>query len=296
MKMPTHCHLCGKPKIPAELVPSYSPFHPSGRTSLCYSCTESMVDGQDLNQVDRWCQFANMAFLPDEWRKLFRQHSTQAFKRYAESYHSINYYKYDWSTQNAKLIELAKKGTLEFTLEELQPQIIAELKQAWGDLPQADLLKLETLFNDSLQDYTISSANERDMLRKICRLSLMIDLDFNKNVVDKDKLGEYNKLMTSLQKVVEKNEGNKITSLGQILAFIEQNGYKPNFYDGIPRDELDLLERNIKEHITDAVLSAVNISEVYEQRKLAYSKGENEDNPEIEDDDDEEDDDDDDEE
>ncbi len=232
-----------------------------------------MVDPADLNQVDRWCQFANMAFLPDEWRKLYRQYGDSAFQRYAESYHSINYYKYDWGEQNQKIIEIATKGLADLQLDELAEAKYAELSRVWGGtFSHTELIQLEELFNSSLDDYTVSAATDRDMLRKVCKLSLMVDKDFAEGRVDAAKLKQYESLLVSLQKAVEKNETGGITSLGQILAFVERNGYKPSFYDGIPRDELDMMEQNIKEHISDAVTSAVNISEIYEQRKRALSK------------------------
>lgn len=271
--MTNTCHICNKSKQPHDFVPSYSPFHPSGRTSLCYDCAKTMVDPTDLNQVDRWCQFANMAFLPDEWRKLYRQYGDSAFQRYAESYHGINYYKYDWGEQNQKIIEIATKGLVDLELEELTDAKYAELSRVWGGtFSHAELIQLEELFNSSLQDYTVSAATDRDMLRKVCKLSLMVDKDFAGGRVDAAKLKQYESLLASLQKAVEKNETGGITSLGQILAFVERNGYKPSFYDGIPRDELDMMEQNIKEHISDTVTSAVNISEIYEQRKRALSK------------------------
>lgn len=261
------CHACATNRSALELVPSHSPFWPTGRTSLCYACVESMVDGEDLNQIDRLCQFANIAFLPEEWRKMWKQHEKNAFKRYCESYYSINYYKYDWSEQNETLKAKASKGTIELELDELRPDLLAKLKMEWGDLPERDLIALEELFNTSLADYAIYTAQEREMMKKICRLSLLIDHDFNNQIVDKDKIAQYDKLLTSLQKVVDKNESNGINTASDIVEFIERNGYVANFFDTLSRDEYDLIINNIHEHNRDLVLSAINISEKYESRK-----------------------------
>lgn len=262
-----HCHTCNQSKSAMELVPSHSPFWPTGRTTLCYSCVECTLDGNNLNHIDRLCQFANIAFLPEEWRKMWKQHSNKAFRRYCESYYSINYYKYDWSEQNEALKAKASKGTIATELDELRPELLAKLKQEWGDLPERDLLFLEELFNTSLSDYAIYTAQEKEMLKKICRLSLLIDHDFDNSVVDKDKIAQYDKLLTSLQKVVDKNESEGINTAGKIVEFIERNGYVANFYDNLSRDEYDRLISNIHEHNKDLVLSAVNITEKFEARK-----------------------------
>lgn len=261
------CATCNTKKSIMEMVPSHSPFFPSGRTTLCYSCVESIVDGNDLNQVDRLCQFANIAFLPDEWRKMWKQHEIKAFKRYCESYYSINYYKFDWAEQNEHLMDLAKKGTVDLELDELRPALMEKLRIRWGEMPERDLLLLEELFNTSMDDYAIYTGQEKQMLGKICRLSLMIDNDFMNNVVDKDKISQYDRLLTSLQKVVEKNETDGITTAADIASFIERNGYVANFYDGLPRDDYDRIIQNIHEHNRDLVLSAVNITDKYESRK-----------------------------
>lgn len=267
------CEMCNKSQPEAEYMPSSSPFWPRGHIHICYTCVEELVDGEDLNQVDRLLQLANMAFMPQEWRKLWKREGLKAFRKYANLYNDFNYYKYDWAEQNEKLMETAKQGTIDMELEELKPSYLRELRKTWGDLEEADLVWLETYYNNIISDYNVKEETQRDLFRKICRMSLRIDKDLMKGNIDKDFMTQYNNYMNSARKDLEKKDSNAITSVGQIVEFIERNGYRANFYDGVPRDEIDMIIENIKEYIADLVRGETNLPEIYAQVKQRYDRG-----------------------
>lgn len=267
------CEMCNKSQAEAEYMPSSSPFWPRGHIHICYTCVEQLVDGNDLNQVDRLLQLSNTAFIPQEWRKLWKREGFKAFRKYANLYNDFNYYKLDWSEQNEKLMEMAKQGTIEVELEELKPAYLNQLKRRWGDMEEFDLLWLETYYNNIMSDYNVQEETQRDLFRKICRMSLRIEKDLQNGTIDKDFMTQYNNFMNSALKNIEKKESNAITSVGQIVEFIERNGYRANFYDGVPRDEIDMIIVNIKEYIADLVRGETNLPEIYAQVKQRYDKG-----------------------
>lgn len=248
-------------------MPSTGYLWPNGHINICYACIESFIDGENLNEVDRLMQHANMAFLPNEWRKLWKREGNKAYRKYASAYNEINYYKFDWEEQNKKLKQLAKEGIIQTELDELKPELIARLKLIWGNLDDLDLIRLEKFYNSSLSDYNVQTEAQKDMLRKIARLSVLIDQDLAVGAVDKDKLSQYDKLMTSALKTLETTQAEGITAIGQVIEFIEKNGYKPHFYEGIPRDEIDMIQHNIQDYLRDLVQGEVNLTELYERKK-----------------------------
>lgn len=260
------CAQCNKEKTKTDFIPSTGLFWPEGISNICYSCVETMVDGNDLNQIDRLCQHVNVAFLPDEWRKIWKREGKLSFRKFFGSHYEINYYKYDWQEQNERLMDIAKLGLIELEIEELKPKLLQELKIRWGDLPELDLVRLERYFNASLNDYNVTAETQRDLLRKICRISILIDQDLINSKVDKDKITNYEKLMSTALKTLEASKTEGISSVGQICDFIERNGYKPRFYEGIPRDEIDMIEQNIKEYLRDLVQGEVNLTDIYERK------------------------------
>lgn len=266
------CELCKENFPQTEFAPTSSAFFPNKHINICFSCVEKNVDGNNLNQVDRFLQHCNIAFFPNEWRKMWKREETNAFRKYTHTYYDLKFVKHDWGEQNKKLEELARKGATNYELEELRPEYITELKLTWGDLSELDLVRLEKYYNSSLNDYNVQTETQRDMLRKICRISVLIDDDLAKGVVDKDKVAQYDKLMGSALKTLETTQGEGITSIGEIVAFMEQNGFQPKFYSGIPKDEIDLMMENVQEYLRDLVLGEVNLTDLYEGKKRAQER------------------------
>jgi hypothetical protein len=274
------CKKCKKNKTMQEFAPAYSPFWLDGHIDICYDCLGEMVDYSNLNEVDRLCQYANMAFLPEDWRKMFKREGDAAFRKYANIYNEINYYKYDWGQQNEALKVLAEEGVVELEIEELRPSKLKELRLKWGDVvTESDLVRMERYFNRSLSEWAITKETEKDQLRKIVRLSVMMDNNLATGKPDKDLLGMYDKLVTQLHKTVGNKQQVGYNSLSQLTAFIERNGYKPQFYDGVPRDEIDMMMNDIQSYLRDLVSSEVNFEEMLER---AIEKKRKRDNPKSE--------------
>ncbi len=261
------CEKCNTNKDKSKFAPTTSKFFPSGHINICFPCVNKHVSGDDLNQVDRFLQHCNIAFYPNEWRKIWKREPHTAFHKYTHTHYDLKYTKYDWGEQNEKLKDVARKGVIDSELEELSPFLIQELKIKWGDLPEIDLIRLERYYNASLSDYNVSTEVQRDILRKICRLSLIIDSNLTEGKIDKDAITQYDKLMNSALKTLETSQSEGITSVSEVVAFIEQNGFQPKFYTGIPRDELDLMEQNSQEYLRDLILGEVNLTDLYEARK-----------------------------
>ena len=266
------CDLCKQSLPISQFAPTSSPFFPSGRINLCFGCVESNLDQTNLNQVDRFLQHCNIAFYPNEWRKMHKRDPVAALRTYTNTYYDMKYVKHDWGTQNTKLQQLAREGLIDTQLEELEPQLIAELRATWGNLDTETLKRLERYYNSSLNDYNVQIEAHRDLLRKICRLSIMIDDDLAQGIVDKDKITQYERLMSTMMKTLEEATGEGISSIGEIVTFMEQNGFQPNFYSGVPRDEMDLLMENMQEYVRDLVLGEVNLTELYEGKKRAMER------------------------
>lgn len=266
------CQYCERDLPLSKFPAASSPFWSDGYANICYECTPGIVDKNNLNQVDRWCQWINLAFFPNEWRKIV-QREAEPFKAYVAAHKDLNYYKYDWSEQNKKLMNLAATGLVELEIEELAPHAMEKLKKIWGsETAEKDILLMEERYNASLNDYNVATDAQRDQLRKTARLSVIIDRQLEKGKVDKDMMSMYDKLLTSVTKTLETMEGEGISSISELVEFIERNGYQATFYDGVPRDEIDMIMNNIQEYLRDLVEGEVNLTELYEEKKRMLNK------------------------
>jgi len=263
MTTDTKCERCGKYKGPQHFMPTHSKLWQKPHINLCYDCIPQLVNGDNLNEVDRLMQFANIAFFPEEWRKIWRREGASAYKQYAAAYFENNYLKYDWSAQNEKLKQLAKSGLIETTMMELEPSMVKELKLKWGNLPDHQVMNLEKFYNAAMGDYNVQTEIQRDTLRKLARISLLIDVDLLNGITDKDKITNFTNLQKELLKNLETTEGDSINTLAQIVTYLERNGFKPKFYDGLPKDEYDMMIENMKEYTADLVATEANLGELY---------------------------------
>ena len=235
-------------------------------------------DYNDLNVANRICQLFNVAFFPDDWLKLFRQNEPEvALRQYVASFFGVNMRTYDWSEQNEKLMKVAENGIIDNEIEVLQPQLEQELRQTWGpNIDTEKLLRLEQQYNASVSDYNLSTDIQRNMLRKIVRMSLMIDEQLDAGMVDKDLIAQYKNLVKDLTSSAEKAESTSINSVSQLLERMEVLGFRPNFDFGTPRDKIDKVLENIQDYNRDLFLGETLIQEQYEQTKELLQNIDNE--------------------
>jgi len=273
------CRVCNKTKDQSDFPTVRSPFYPSGKADVCFSCLQTMVDLEDLNQVNRLCQFLNLAFLPGEWVKIYkREGASKAIRYYSEVYCQNNYITQDWSEANERLIKMAKEGVEKFEIEELKESELKRLQRIWGEsIEPTDLMRMEAGYNQSLQDFAAEKEAERDLLRKMVRISTIIDRGLESGKVEKELFAMYDKLYTQVTKTLASKESSGFSALSEITSFLERNGFQPQYYDGIPKSEADIIIEDIKEYLRDLVAAEVNFSEMVEralQKKHRKDAGE----------------------
>ena len=66
------CIRCNTTKPLEEFVSTKSKFFPGGRSLICITCYERMVDQENLGEVDKLCQHLDIPFLVNQWTKLYK--------------------------------------------------------------------------------------------------------------------------------------------------------------------------------------------------------------------------------
>lgn len=78
----------------------------------------------------------------------------------------------------------------------------------------------------------------------------------------------YNNLLSTVSKQLEVASGGaNMSSLSELVEFIERNGFKPNPQIDVPLDEIDLIESNLFDYQRALINNDPNIAELYHQRK-----------------------------
>ena len=268
--MKKQCNKCNT-KFPIHnFPPSASPFAVDKLSDWCADCIEEFFDLTNKNHINRILQYLNIAYYPLEMDKFMAKEDTaiKGLLTYLRAYSDNKMPVQDWHKMEERYKQTAKDGNLPNHLDqELSEIFLKELKLEWGDNYSAtDLLRLNKLFNASLLEYSLESSIDKDKIKKIVQLSLLIDKTLQQGEVNKDMLSQYANLAKTTSDF-KKTSGDTIDSLSALVEFIERSGYKPRFYDGLPRDEYDLILQDYKDYITRLINNEGSLLEVIEQRK-----------------------------
>ena len=282
------CDKCHQNKGKESFIEVKSPFFSDGVLPICANCIEKMmlINAGDFNFYDKLCQWADIPFLVEEWSKLYQFNAEKTFEIYAKMYKKGQYENADWREVNKKYQELAKQGKLHNEIPELQEEEYQKLRRDWGEnYTTQELIALENLFQGILNTQNISNKLQSTDVRRICKISLIIDDKIREGVDFKDDLANYEKLVkiAALSPKDVKN-ANDFNSVGELFAYLEKKGWENKFYDGTNKDIVDETMKNIQLYVRNLYVNETGISEDIERRieglKIAKELEEEYDTPE----------------
>jgi hypothetical protein len=276
------CAECGT-TIPSNMLfHTSSLFIPSGYIPFCIDCLCKKIDMRNLEQVDKFFQYADWPFQPNKWLLLCKgslepQAILQSYyKLYIAQMYKEGYAeKVDWKTATKELMQLAEQGKLVDSLsEEKQKKYEKELRSFWevdAETPQYTIQQLENLqkLYADLERTQNATGMQTDQAKKLCRLSLDMDIAQRNH-----ELELYAKLMnayTALVKVAEftpksSQSSSSFESVGELVAFLEKTGFINKFYDGEERDIVDKTIKSQQIFLRRIVSGESGLSEKIEQR------------------------------
>ncbi len=268
------CKMCFTIKEVSEFACTPSPFFKDGYSDICYSCAAEHIDIRDLRTMEAYCRYVGIAFLPDEWLNIASKQEEQNLKnvdllrRYFEAFAGVADRGLDWKEVNDKWARYLDKNYASGEISLLRGEKMQEFKKKWiTDYTYDQYVWLEDYYQGMLESYNVKTESHRDYLRKICKLSLEMDLALSRGE-DISKLSNaYDKLMSSAKftEADRKNSG-AISSVGEIIAYIEKRGYMPHFYDGKDRDEVDVTISNLQEYTRNLVLGEPTLQDIVQTR------------------------------
>ena len=264
------CDKCHQNKGKESFIEVKSPFFSDGVLPICANCIEKMmfINAGDFNFYDKLCQWADIPFLVEEWSKLYQFNAEKTFEIYAKMYKKGQYENADWREVNKRYQELAKQGKLHNKIPELQEEEYQKLRRDWGEnYTTQELIALENLFQGILNTQNISNKLQSTDVRRICKISLIIDDKIREGVDFKDDLANYEKLVkiAALSPKDVKN-ANDFNSVGELFAYLEKKGWENKFYDGVSKDIVDETMKNIQLYVRNLYVNETGISEDIERR------------------------------
>ena len=245
------CSYCNREQPIADYTRTRCKFFSDGYLPICNSCLDLIVrscnDNERWDKVNKLCQWADVPFLPQEWEKIYGADTNGWFATYCRVFGAKTYEGVNWQEYNDIYLKLHQSDQLKDEVPGYEEEKYKMLVKKWGPYEHSELDQLEDLFSETVATQNVTTGNQIDQLKKICKTSLLIDERIAAGQPYKDLMDSYEKLIKTAE-LTPKNtkNSNDFDSFGEVGAYLESLGWLNKFYDGAVRDEVDETMKNVQ--------------------------------------------------
>lgn len=243
------CTCCGGAYGAEFYCKTKSLFFPDGYLPLCNKCVENILLENEYNWkvVDKFCQYIDIPFVPEQFEKIKDMNQTNVFSTYADLFFEEEYENLDWQTYFYEFKKLKEQKMIEDELPGLRDEKYKKLVEKWGPYEFSELNYLEQLLNGLLTTQNINGALQFDQALKVCKISLELDSRIREGADFDKMLTAYDKLVKTAE-FTPKNTKNAsdFDSVGELMKWMEKRGHITRFYDNATRDIVDETIKNIQ--------------------------------------------------
>lgn len=278
------CGICSKPKLLQEFVPAGANtiFQKDTLSTVCYDCVCEMIEFNDLDAVNKLCQFLDIPFLANDWLNLYKStdNKRKILEDYIKTVRSSEYSNATWKEYTLLWDKARETDAVLSKLPTLSADLFIYLRKKWGsydDFGVEDYLKMESYEKNTLKYYNFRDEARRDMIRKLALVSVLID----KKLAAGDTrevstlISSYQSLMkeSGIQNAVQ-NDTETIESLSELIAFLEEHGWLMDYKVTETRDVVDATIRNFQQYVAGLVSgSGEEITQMYNAKLMEEQAG-----------------------
>ena len=278
------CGICSKPKLLQEFVPAGANtiFQKDTLSTVCYDCVCEMVEFNDLDAVNKLCQFLDIPFLANDWLNLYKStdNKRKILEDYIKTVRNSEYSNATWKEYTLLWDKARETDAVLSKLPTLSADLFIYLRKKWGsydDFGVEDYLKMESYEKNTLNYYNFRDEARRDMIRKLALVSVLID----KKLAAGDTrevstlISSYQSLMkeSGIQNAVQ-NDTETIESLSELIAFLEEHGWLMDYRVTESRDIVDATIRNFQQYVAGLVSgSGEEITQMYNAKLMEEQAG-----------------------
>lgn len=278
------CGICSKPKLLQEFVPAGANtiFQKDTLSTVCYDCVCEMIEFNDLDAVNKLCQFLDIPFLANDWLSLYKStdNKRKILEDYIKTVRNSEYSNATWKEYTLLWDKARETDAVLSKLPTLSADLFIYLRKKWGsydDFGVEDYLKMESYEKNTLNYYNFRDEARRDMIRKLALVSVLID----KKLAAGDTrevstlISSYQSLMkeSGIQNAVQ-NDTETIESLSELIAFLEEHGWLMDYKVTETRDVVDATIRNFQQYVAGLVSgSGEEITQMYNAKLMEEQAG-----------------------
>lgn len=264
------CSKCGRAYALISFRPTKSKLYGDGYIPICDNCLSAFAKaaGENWRNINKLCQWLDIPFVPAKWQEFAATKDIKAFVNYVKFFSSQEYCQLDWQQYYDTFKQLEEEGELESQLPTFDDAKYKKLSTEWGpNYAPEELDYLDKLYDSILRTQNVNGGLSIDQVKKLCKISLLIEQRIRANE-DIDKLlGSYEKLV-KIGGFTPKNVKNAsdFESVGELYAWLEKRGWKPKYCTDVKRDIVDQTIADIQNYCQKLYINEPSMGEEITKR------------------------------
>lgn len=240
------------------------------------------LDAEKIEDVDLFCRTLDIPFDPNLWIKIVAEDKGNPFYEYTNlicqedgTYKIEN--KNTWLATTKEWARIRKQRDIINNIDPIKRAYEQRAGLIWGmQYSFTELVELDSLYTQSLQANNITNPLQKKSLKTI--LKIMIDMD--KAILNHDSselkslTSAFKTLATTAQldEMIDNTKTEDLTTLAELVEFIENSGFEMPFYDGRDKDAIDMAISNIQESNARLVRDATGLGPLLEDLTQKYKE------------------------
>lgn len=242
------CSSCGRSKVYNKFYKVESPLFADGMLNICSDCIREQIDIEDIESVVGFLQQIDKPFVQKYWDEAINS-GRYPLGEYIRKVNSLTQLRNTSFKDSDGFDESGNVSLNSDSVEREDGKIIQysdSLVHRWGaGYKKYEYLKLEKFYQDMMLSYEVKTANHKQMLKQLAKLSVEMD-----NLLNAKDYQNYSKVSDTFDKLlkssgfrpIDRKNGSDATgiySFSQIWAEIEKDGFvEPEMID-YPKDDID---------------------------------------------------------
>lgn len=266
------CWKCKQEKPEYEFQYTPSKFFPGHRSWICTPCLETMIQQDNLEDVDRLCRFLDLPFDLNKWTQLYQIHKEHTLTAYFNLLLDDHYQSINWADENERWRIAREEATIDEEIAALSEAKTRKLKKTWSSTYSAEeLFFLEDYYNQIIATQNVSTPILQHYARDLCEIELRIKKGLRKgDDIKKDMDARDNIIKIAHFEATNAKNTADFESVGELMVYYGKKGWHPKWHSE-PKDDVDFCMQNIQNYLKRLVVNEGNFAEQVEDARERYN-------------------------
>lgn len=266
------CIKCQQIKPEYEFARTNTPFLPGHRSMICTSCLEKMIHQDNMDEVNKLCQFLDIPFDANKYTSLYTIHKDRTLSAYFNTLLDEQYASISWADENERWRIAREEGTIDDEIKIINDAKTQRLKKTWSPAYTPDeLLFLEEYYNQIIATQNVSTPILQHYARDLCEIELRIKKGLRKgDDVKKDMDARDNIIKIAKFEASNAKNAADFESVGELMVYYGKKGWHPKWHTE-PKDSIDFMMQNIQNYLKRLVMNEGNFAEQVEEKRERYN-------------------------